>query len=101
MYLLITRNNPYLEELNKNPQSQAFQKDLDGMEIDLKNRLKVQEMDMKDCYDLDKDSDENSFSDEDESSKDSSLSLANSKIKPVHMGHEDEVAQGKQANQKK
>ena len=60
MYLLITRNNPYLEELNKNPQSQAFQKDLDGMEIDLKNRLKVQEMDMKDCYDLDKDSDENS-----------------------------------------
>ena len=101
MYLLITRNNPYLEELNKNPQSQAFQKDLDGMEIDLKNRLKVQEMDMKDCYDLDKDSDENSFSDEDESSKDSSLSLANSNIKPVHMGHEDEVAQGKQANQKK
>lgn len=36
MYLLITRNNPYLELLNKNPQSTAFQKDLDGMEIDLK-----------------------------------------------------------------
>ena len=101
MYLLITRNNPYLEELNKNPQSQAFQKDLDGMEIDLKNRLKVQEMDMKDCYDLDKDSDDNSFSEEDETSKDSSLSLATSKIKPSHIAHEDDLTQGRQANQKK
>ena len=101
MYLLITRNNPYLEELNKNPQSQDFQKDLDGMEIDLKNRLKVQEMDMKDCYDLDKDSDDNSFSEEDETSKDSSLSLATSKIKPSHIVHEDDLTQGRQANQKK
>ena len=41
MYLLITRNNPYLEELNKNPQSTAFQKDLDGIEIDLKNKRKI------------------------------------------------------------
>ncbi len=70
MYLLITRNNPYLEELNKNPQSTAFQKDLDGIEIDLKNKMKDHEMDIRDNYDLDKDSDENSEYDDEESSKD-------------------------------
>ena len=70
MYLLITRNNPYLEELNKNPQSTAFQKDLDGIEIDLKNKIKDHEMDIRDNYDLDKDSDENSEYDDEESSKD-------------------------------
>ena len=70
MYLLITRNNPYLEELNKNPQSTAFQKDLDGIEIDLKNKKKDHEMDIRDNYDLDKDSDENSEYDDEESSKD-------------------------------
>lgn len=94
MYLLITRNNPYLEELNKNPQSTAFQKDLDGLEIDLKNKLKVHEMDMRDNYGIDKDSDDNSEFEDEESSKDSSLSLETSKIKPV--GHEDELTQGKQ-----
>ena len=70
MYLLITRNNPYLEELNKNPQSTAFQNDLDGIEIDLKNKMKDHEMDIRDNYDLDKDSDENSEYDDEESSKD-------------------------------
>ena len=70
MYLLITRNNPYLDELNKNPQSTAFQKDLDGIEIDLKNKMKDHEMDIRDNYDLDKDSDENSEYDDEESSKD-------------------------------
>ena len=70
MYLLITRNNPYLEELNKNPQSTAFQKDLDGIEIDLKNKMKDHEMDIRDNYDLDKDSDENSEYDDEDSSKD-------------------------------
>ena len=70
MYLLITRNNPYLEELNKNPQSTAFQKDLDGIEIDLKNKMKDHEMDIRDNNDLDKDSDENSEYDDEESSKD-------------------------------
>lgn len=70
MYLLITRNNPYLEELNKNPQSTAFQKDLDGIEIDLKNKMKDHEMDIRDNYDLDKDSDENSEYDDEESLKD-------------------------------
>ena len=70
MYLLITRNNPYLEELNKNPQSTAFQKDLDGIEIDLKNKMKDHEMDIRDNYDLDKDSYENSEYDDEESSKD-------------------------------
>jgi hypothetical protein len=29
MYLLISRNNPYLEEINKNPQSQTLQRDFD------------------------------------------------------------------------
>ena len=70
MYLLITRNNPYLEELNKNPQSTAFQKDLDGIEIDLKNKMKDHEMDIRDNYDHDKDSYENSEYDDEESSKD-------------------------------
>ena len=70
MYLLITRNNPYLEELNKNLQSTAFQKDLDGIEIDLKNKMKDHEMDIRDNYDLDKDSYENSEYDDEESSKD-------------------------------
>ena len=70
MYLLITRNNPYLEELNKIPQSTAFQKDLGGIEIDLKNKMKDHEMDIRDNYDLDKDSDENSEYDDEESSKD-------------------------------
>ena len=70
MYLLITRNNPYLEELNKNLWSTAFQKDLDGIEIDLKNKMKDHEMDIRDNYDLDKDSDENSEYDDEESSKD-------------------------------
>ena len=79
MYLLITRNNPYLEELNKNTQSTALQKDLDGLEIDLKNKLKVHEMDMRDNYGIDKDSDDNSEFDDEESSKDSSLNLETSR----------------------
>ena len=69
MYLLITRNNPYLEERNKNPQSTAFQKDLDGIEIDLKNKMKDHEMDIRGNYDLEKDSYENSEYDDEESSK--------------------------------
>ena len=50
MYLLLSKNNPYLEELNKNPQGQTLQKDFDGMEIDLKNRFKSKELDIKDNY---------------------------------------------------
>ena len=93
MYLLITRNNPYLEELNRNPQNQALQKNLEGMEIDLKNQLKVQEMDMKD-YDLDNQSEDHSFSEDEESSKESSLSLNASKLKPSQMPDTD-LLQGK------
>ena len=52
MYLILSRNNPYLEELNKNPQGQTLQKDFDGMEIDLKNRFKSKELDIKDNYNM-------------------------------------------------
>ena len=50
MYLLLSKNNPYLEELNRTPQGQTIQKDFDGMEIDLKNRFKSKNLELKDNY---------------------------------------------------
>ena len=47
MFLLLSRNNPYLEELNGNPNNQMAHKDLEGIEIDLKNRFKDQEKNLK------------------------------------------------------
>jgi hypothetical protein len=47
MFLLLSRNNPYLEELNGNPNNQMANKDLEGIEIDLKNRFKDQEKNVK------------------------------------------------------
>ena len=47
MFLLLSRNNPYLEELNGNPNNQMAHKDLEGIEIDLKNRFKDQEKNIK------------------------------------------------------
>ena len=47
MFLLLSRNNPYLEELNGNPNNQMAHKDLEGIEIDLKNRFKDQEKNFK------------------------------------------------------
>ena len=47
MFLLLSRNNPYLEELNGNSNNQMAQKDLEGIEIDLKNRFKDQEKNFK------------------------------------------------------
>ena len=47
MFLLLSRDNPYLEELNGNPNNQMAHKDLEGIEIDLKNRFKDQEKNFK------------------------------------------------------
>ena len=47
MFLLLSRNNPYLEELNGNPNNQMAHKDLEGLEIDLKNRFKDQDKNIK------------------------------------------------------
>ena len=80
MYLILSRNNPYLEELNKNPQGQTLQKDFDGMEIDLKNRFKSKELDIKDNYNMSNLTSEN-FSDEVNTSNRSSISFIPSKLK--------------------
>ena len=45
--MILSRNNPYLEELNGNPNNQMANKDLEGIEIDLKNRFKDQEKNIK------------------------------------------------------
>ena len=83
MYLLLSRNNPYLEELNKNPQGQTLQKDFDGMEIDLKNRFKSKELNMKDNYNL---SNLTSEISEEGTSHTSSLSFISSKLKTSQIG---------------
>ena len=80
MYLLLSRNNPYLEELNRTPQGQTLQKDFDGMEIDLKNRFKSKNLDMKDNYMTNNYSEVISDYDEDTSNGDS-LSFISSKLK--------------------
>ena len=80
MYLFLSKNNPYLEELNKNPQGQTLQKDFDGMEIDLKNRFKSKELDIKDNYNMSNLTSEN-FSEEGNTSHTSSLSFISSKLK--------------------
>ena len=81
MYLILSRNNPYLEELNKNPQGQTLQKDFDdGMEIDLKNRFKSKKLDINNNYNLSNISSENN-SEEVDTSYMSSLSFISSKLK--------------------
>ena len=98
MYLILSRNNPYLEELNKNPQGQTLQKDFDdGMEIDLKNRFKSKELDMKDNYNLSNISSEN-YSEEVDTSHTSSLSFISSKLKTSQIGELD--LKGKKTKEK-
>ncbi len=98
MYLLLSKNNPYLEELNKNPQGQTLQKDFDdGMEIDLKNRFKSKELDMKDNYNLSSISSEN-YSEEVDTSHTSSLSFISSKLKTSQIGELD--LKGKKTKEK-
>ena len=72
MYLLLSRNNPYLEELNKNLQGQEISKDFEGMEIDLKNRFKSKDSDIKENYNLSNLSSE-TYTDYEENSNTSSL----------------------------
>ena len=72
MYLLLSRNNPYLEELNKNLQGQEISKDFEGMEIDLKNRFKSKDSDIKENYNLSNLSSE-TYTDYEENSNASSL----------------------------
>ena len=40
MFLLLSQSNPYFEERNNNQNNQMAHKDLEGMEIDLKDRFK-------------------------------------------------------------
>lgn len=102
MYLLITRNNPYLEELNKNPQNQAMQKDLEGMEIDLKSKMKTHEMEMNDCYHSDGSSDSSSsYLDSDTDRTHPSDILPNSIIKPGKAGLDEELLNASQSILKK
>ena len=43
MFLLLSQSNPYFEERNNNQNNQMAHKDLEGIEIDLKDRYKEQE----------------------------------------------------------
>ena len=96
MYLLLSKNNPYLEELNKSPQDQNFQKDFEGMEIDLKNRFKTKEIDIKGNFVTKNFSDNNS--DEGDTSNDDSLSLISSKLQSSHIGINEEEIEIKKKN---
>ena len=94
MYLLLTKTNPYLEEITKSPQDQNFQKDFEGMEIDLKNRFKRKNIDLKDNFMSNNFSEINS--EEGDTSNDDSLSLISSKLKTSHIGiNEEEIERKK------
>ena len=43
MFLLLSQSNPYFEERNNNQNNQMAHKDLEGIEIDLKDRFKEQD----------------------------------------------------------
>ena len=47
MFLLLSQSNPYFEETNNNQNNQMAHKDLEGIEIILKDRYKEQEKNMK------------------------------------------------------
>ena len=99
MYLLLSRNNPYLEELNRTPQGQTLQKDFDGMEIDLKNRFKSKNLDIKDNYMTNNYSEVISDYDEDTSNGDS-LSFISSKIKSSNIEINEEEFETKKKEKK-
>ena len=84
MFLLLSQSNPYFEETNNNQNNQMAHKDLEGIEIDLKDRYKEQEKIMKFHH-----SEDNSFEakeelitseDEEESEGDSSQNNSSSLI---------------------
>ena len=81
MYFILSKNNPYLEELILNPQGQTIQKDFDGMEIDLKNRFKSKNLELKDNYISNNFSD--NVSEDDDTSKTDSLSMISSKSSQI------------------
>ena len=87
MYLLLSRNNPYLEELNKNLQGQEISKDFEGMEIDLKNRFKSKDSDIKENYNVSNLSSE-TFTDYEDISNDTSISA---KLKSSQIDYEPNV----------
>jgi hypothetical protein len=80
MYLLISRNNPYLEEINKNPQNQSLQRDFDGMEIDIKNGFKGK--DLKDHYNISNLS-SNTFTEDSSTSNNTSIYSLNAKVSQI------------------
>ena len=84
MFLLLSQSNPYFEETNNNQNKQMAHKDLEGIEIDLKDRYKEQEKIIKFHH-----SEDNSFEakeelitseDEEESGGDSSQNNSSSLI---------------------
>ena len=93
MYLIFSKNNPYLGELNKSPLDQNFQKEFEGMEIDLKNRFKTKEIDIKDNFMSNNFSD--NISDEENTSNEDSISLMSTKLKSSHIGINEEEIQEK------
>ena len=82
MFLLLSRDNPYLEELNGNPNNQMAHKDLEGLEIDLKNRFKDQEKNFKLHHYQENsfDSQDELISEEDDSNENSSANNSSSLI---------------------
>lgn len=84
MFLLLSQSNPFFEETNNNQNNQMAHKDLEGIEIDLKDRYKEQEKIIKFHH-----SEDNSFEvkeelitseDEEESGGDSSQNNSSSLI---------------------
>ena len=93
MYFILSKNNPYLEELILNPQGQTIQKDFDGMEIDLKNRFKSKNLELKDNYIFNNFSE--NISEEEDTSNSDSLSLISSKLKSSQIGNDEDLEKKK------
>ena len=101
MYLLLSKNNPYLDELNATPQGQNIQKEFDGMEIDLKNRFKSNNLDLKDNILLNhKNLNENNSLD-DNTSKTDSLTFISSKLQSSQIEMNEEELESKKNDNKK
>ena len=101
MYLLLSKNNPYLDELNATPQGQNIQKEFDGLEIDLKNRFKSNNLDLKDNILLNhKNLSENNSLD-DNTSKTDSLTFISSKLQSSQIEMNEEELESKKNDNKK
>ena len=84
MFLLLSQSNPYFEERNNNQNNQMAHKDLEGIEIDLKDRFKEQDKIIKfhhfDDMSLETKEELISSAEEDESGDDSSQNNSSSLI---------------------